>query len=298
MENKPKSKAFIITFIIVIALLFGGYLLLRNSGSSETKGQTTIGKIFAPLLGTAKEKKLTPINNTDPTTDTTITVDPNLSPTSGSGDDITGINNQEGLPGGDLEVGNLDSGDLSFNNLNSLPSPKSSSTIKPSKNAGGIASAGKGTLTGSDSKITVKESLCPVDDPLTNYFTDQEKKDLDNYLRQFYLIAPTIRTTDDILIAENEILENTSFGGNNGQLEQLIADCNKQKADPSYTGPQIVKDNPYYQGNSPYERDTYLPNSIPKSVTHGQSTFMGKTYESIDPTKQSFNLFEKLLYIW
>ena len=64
MENNPKkSKAFIITFILIILLLLAGYYLFKNRSSIfDTKGSTTISKVFAPLLGTSKGKDLTVIN--------------------------------------------------------------------------------------------------------------------------------------------------------------------------------------------------------------------------------------------
>ncbi len=121
---------------------------------------------------------------------------------------------------------------------------------------------------------TITESMCPVDDPLSNYFTDQDKIDLENYLRQFYLIAPTIKTGDSIKIAENEILDNNSFIG---QLDQLIKDCNEQKSKASYTGPQEIISNPYYQG--PVDSNAYISSQPVKST-------------------QPFSILEKLLNIW
>ena len=130
------------------------------------------------------------------------------------------------------------------------------------------------TIAATEVPPTITESLCPVDDPLSNYFTAQDKIDLENYLRQFYLIAPTIKTEDSIKITENEILDNSSFVS---QLDQLIKDCNAQKASPSYTGPQEIMSNPYYQG--PVNDATYV------TATPTVST-------------QPFNMFEKLLNIW
>jgi hypothetical protein len=132
------------------------------------------------------------------------------------------------------------------------------------------------TITATEIPPTITESLCPVDDPLSNYFTAQDKIDLENYLRQFYLIAPSIKTEDSIKITENEILDNSSFVG---QLKQLIDDCNEQKSKASYTGPQEIMSNPYYQGPAADESATYV---------------------STPPTNstQPFNILEKLLNIW
>jgi len=65
MENNPKkSKAFIITFILILLLLIAGYYLFSNRNTIfDTKGSTTLSKVFAPLLGTSKNKDLTVITN-------------------------------------------------------------------------------------------------------------------------------------------------------------------------------------------------------------------------------------------
>jgi hypothetical protein len=130
------------------------------------------------------------------------------------------------------------------------------------------------TITDPGTEPTITESMCPVDDPLSKYFTAQDKIDLANYLRQFYLIAPSIKTEDSIKITENEILENSSFVS---QLESLNDECIKEKGAASYTGPQEIMSNPYYQG--PTESPTYVSD---KPLT----------------STQPFYMLEKLLYIW
>ena len=64
MENNPKkSKAFIITFILILLLLLAGYYLFTNRSSIfDTKGSTSFSKIFSPLLGTSTGKNLTTID--------------------------------------------------------------------------------------------------------------------------------------------------------------------------------------------------------------------------------------------
>ncbi len=66
MENNPKkSKAFIITFILVLLLCLVGYYFYANRAKIfDAKGVTSISKIFAPLLGNSKSG-LTPVINTD-----------------------------------------------------------------------------------------------------------------------------------------------------------------------------------------------------------------------------------------
>ena len=82
MENNPKkSKAFIISFILILLLLIGTYYLFKNRDSIfDAKGSTSVSKIFAPLLGTSKNKDLT------------VIVDPNSKgPASRDNNSITGV---------------------------------------------------------------------------------------------------------------------------------------------------------------------------------------------------------------
>lgn len=67
MENNPKkSKALIITFIVVLLLLIGVYLLFSNSDKIfGTKGAINFNKIFSPLLGTSKTANLNTIDTTN-----------------------------------------------------------------------------------------------------------------------------------------------------------------------------------------------------------------------------------------
>ncbi|MFA6355324.1 MAG: hypothetical protein WCW65_02785, partial [Candidatus Paceibacterota bacterium] len=72
MQNNPKkSKAFIIAFILILLLLIAGYYLFTNrSKIFDAKGDTTLSKVFAPLLGTTKNKDLTVIIDPNAGTDT------------------------------------------------------------------------------------------------------------------------------------------------------------------------------------------------------------------------------------
>lgn len=60
MENNPKrSKAFIITFILILLLCLVGYYFYANRAKIfDAKGATSISKIFAPLLGSSKNNDL------------------------------------------------------------------------------------------------------------------------------------------------------------------------------------------------------------------------------------------------
>ena len=75
-NNPKKSKAFIIAFILILLLLLGGYYLFANRATIfDTKGVVTMQKIFAPLLGSSKNKDLNVIDttNTSSTTSKIIT---------------------------------------------------------------------------------------------------------------------------------------------------------------------------------------------------------------------------------
>ena len=65
MENNPKkSKALIITIIFIILLLIVGYYFISNRAKIfNTKGATSISKIFSPLLGTSKTGTIKVIND-------------------------------------------------------------------------------------------------------------------------------------------------------------------------------------------------------------------------------------------
>lgn len=87
----------------------------------------------------------------------------------------------------------------------------------------------------------VATAMCP-DDPLV--FTEEEKAQLTTLLRQYYLLAPTLRIEDDITLLDYDNQTNEELVKQAGILTQ---DCQAQKANPAYTGPKEIKDNPYYQ---------------------------------------------------
>ncbi len=77
MEKNPKkSKALIIAFAITLVLIFGIYFIfIKDGGISNTKSAG--GKLFAPLLGTSKNKELNTVDKTNTPTDITKTEIPN-----------------------------------------------------------------------------------------------------------------------------------------------------------------------------------------------------------------------------
>jgi len=81
-------------------------------------------------------------------------------------------------------------------------------------------------------------------------FTEQEKADLAILLRKFYLLAPTLKTQDDIDIAYNEMAQYKNFSD---YLTTITNQCYAEGIDrngivnPNYTGPTIRWGNPWYK---------------------------------------------------
>ncbi len=285
MEHHPrKTKAFIITFIAILILLIVGYLVFRNTGTIfGIKSSGNTNKIFSPLLGTSKQNTVdvkpvntggdTPINNTSttlPTTNLSVTDPSGIAPGSvsapiGQG----GTTNPNGAPVitppfNPLPTPTTDCVDASgnliqCNNTPTITNPECSDSIDNDKdglsdaadsschtdyNASNMLSYDKNIndesrlqpITG-DTEI----SMCP-DDPLV--FTEEEKVELATLLRQYYLLAPTLKIEDDVTLVDYDNQTNEELVK---QATSLTNDCNAQKASPGYTGPQAIKDNPYYQ---------------------------------------------------
>jgi hypothetical protein len=108
---------------------------------------------------------------------------------------------------------------------------------------GFVTTTGAGPITGD------KTNIC--DDSLI--FTAAEQTKLDDLLRQYYLLAPSLKTDGDISVLLSSKLRDQSTIDD---ATALTKQCISQKADPAYTGPQAVKDNPYFKKGS---LDAYLP---------------------------------------
>jgi len=77
-------------------------------------------------------------------------------------------------------------------------------------------------------------------------FTDVEKARLAELLRKFYLIAPNLKTEDDINITYSEIIKFQNF---KEHLDTLINQCEVQTSNPTYRnngGPTLHFTNPWY----------------------------------------------------
>lgn len=112
--------------------------------------------------------------------------------------------------------------------------------------------------------ITPDSNIC-LDDPLDKYFTVKEKAKLAVLLRKFYLVAPTLKTQDDIDLVKNDTNQDNALIA---QSKDLIKQCESQLLDPAYTGVKTAYGNPYYK---PSPVGHYVP-----------------TYET----------FENMFYIW
>jgi hypothetical protein len=283
MEQK-KSKAFIITFIAIILLLVAAYFLFTSKspifGVKDSTGGTK--KSFLSLFTSSKQKDLTTVdglqNPTKPETNKTSSNTPNGTSTNGSVNSTdtngsgslttgTGIVTGGGLgnsttngAGGGFDVGTGIGAYIPA--FNPIPTPDGSTTQTPQVPAP-IATPTSPTGTGLVSNPNVNS--CPTDDPLV--FTESEKTELTNLLKQYYLIAPTLRNADDIALIDNDITTNQALLD---QANTLMNRCTNQKSSPGYTGPQIIKTNPYY-GSSGAVENPYLPD---------------------------FSAFEEILHIW
>lgn len=309
MERNPKkSKALVITFIIVLLLLIGGYFVLKNSTKIfGTKSGNSINKIFAPLLGTSKGKNVTDIN----------TVDNNQNNGLNTGDGQINDNNQNN--NGGLNTGGGNQGGTSGSTGSQtavtptivppfipLPPPGTGGSGCKDQNGKDIpctidvppslpAQCGDGADNDGDKLVDINDpgchidfnegnnlsydasindesrkkdtsgtaigGLCP-DDPLV--FTEDEKAELATLLRQYYLLAPTLRIEDDVTLLDYDNQTNEELVK---QATTLIKDCKDQKARPGYTGPKEVKDNPYYQNAS-----TSVTSTTTTTTTTGGNT--------------------------
>jgi hypothetical protein len=131
------------------------------------------------------------------------------------------------------------------------------------------------------------ENTCKVIDSNPLEFTDVEKAQLDELLRKFYLIAPNLRTEDDINIAYSEITQYQNFSDH---LKTLINQCYKQTADPAYLaagGPTTRFGNPWYEYST--QRGSYikLPNTSITTVTCRRTGLLSRTCDTaVTPNTQ------------
>ena len=178
-------------------------------------------------------------------------------------------------------------------------------------NSFGSNSATTTITVGETTPPTEITASCP-DDPLL--FTRTEHQKLVLLLKQFYLIAPTLKTDDDVTAVNSDMDKNKAIID---QATEFEKECQAEKGNPdyktdpdynpNYTGPTSIKCNPYYQegtcANDNFD-GSYLPSSL--TTPSPTSEWFAATY--MDPTKtqtydksakpEDYSKFEKMFYIW
>lgn len=244
MENNPKkSKALIITIIAIVVLVVVAYLLFKNSDKLFGTKNQSLTKLFSPLLGTPKQKTVDTVDKTDTETETTDQNNgSNNNAQNNSGSDINEVT------GGNVGGINKKSGITAP--FNPIPTPGEGITSGNNPivgTTGGI----KPTLTPEPTKDETK--ICPIDEELE--YTDAEKDELAELLRQYYLIAPELKTADEVALINGDIKRNQALID---QADTLTLQCKDQKRDVKYVGPKATKNNPYY-GDFSIKPDFYAP---------------------------------------
>jgi hypothetical protein len=106
------------------------------------------------------------------------------------------------------------------------------------------------------------ENKCLLFEKNPLVFTDTEKAKLAELLRKYYLIAPTLKTEDDIYITYREL---DSYENLIETVGELTNQCYEQTSLASYTGPKTRYGNPWYKGD---DRGSYVPITIPDEKPH------------------------------
>jgi hypothetical protein len=303
-HNPKKSKALWITLIILLLLIIVGYFVFKNSDKIFGTKSSSIGKMFAPLLGSSKPKDVTNIdtgngssNTGGDNTSSDNTNNPNGGSTNGNGG--SGGNTGGGvIPAVPVNPSAGNGGSVAIvPPFNPLPTPENTDckdkdgNLIPCVPDGGpvtITQCSDGLDNDADKLMDANDPGCHIDfndinplsydstindesrkkdisatavggmcpdDPLV--FTEDEKAQLAVLLKQYYLLAPLLRIEDDITLLDYDNETNEELVK---QATILINDCKAQKADPSYTGPKEVKNNPYYQNPTPNSESLeYLP---------------------------------------
>ncbi len=257
-----KSRAFIITFVVVLVLLIAGYFLFF-SPNAVLKSGSLVGKKFSPLLGTPKEKELVVDDKPQQPDDTQIPDDTQTPDDTQIPDDTTTppIKNPPQVPTYTppkatpksskfpSPEGGLDEND---------PQKRALAQCEDGRDNDGdklVDSADPGCHTDGNNKnlqsytprannerdyagipeITIEPDLkkqisCDIEDvPLV--FTEAEQARLDELTRQFYRLAPQLKTEEDIIL---EISSNQGYQDIIDNAKTLTAQCWEQTSTPQY----------------------------------------------------------------
>lgn len=255
MEPK-KSRAFIITFIIVLLILIVGYLVLVRRGI--VKDNTIIGKKFAPVLTTPKQKDVI-VDDTGelPTPNDGTTNNPPTDNTPNDGGTTPDS-------GGTAEIPKYTPPNLSFPKPDiTTPKPKSytyttqCSDGKDNDKDGSIDANDNDCHSDNDAKNTLSymptyntesgsKNITPNTDPVDQknkkviscdveevplVFTAEEQAELDKLTREFYRLAPQLKTENDISI---EVSSYYSYLDTINNAKDLTLQCRDQTTKPSY----------------------------------------------------------------
>jgi hypothetical protein len=106
------------------------------------------------------------------------------------------------------------------------------------------------------------ENKCLLFEENPLVFTDAEKAKLAELLRRYYLIAPTLKTEDDIYMTYREL---DSYENLIETVDELTNQCYTQTSLASYTGPKTRYGNPWYKSE---ERGSYIPTTISDEKPH------------------------------
>ena len=129
----------------------------------------------------------------------------------------------------------------------------------PECHEGGTLSGDYVSTNDSESVAPAKPNICLSLEPLK--FTAEEKAELDDLLRKYYLIAPSLKGPTDIALAYSEMLEYQNFYGTVKNLTNQCYEQVKTVKNNGYANRIVQYGNPWYH----YEdRGSYLKN-IPKS---------------------------------
>lgn len=231
-RNKRKSKALLITFFVMIILLFLFYILAVKNNPTNTKGTSSENRGFFSLFSGSKDKNLDTIDNT---ANDQVNGDTNTGDIAGSNSD-TNNNNQGGTNIGDITPGSttpgINTGDITpgYNpKLFPLPRPD---VIDPNDiNLPPVDTTPNPDLSPLPEPDVDNTKQCNLDDYKLK-FTDAEQAELDKLLRDFYRIAVSIKTEEDIDI-EHEAAQ--SYRELVDEAKDLTNQCYEETSNPSYT---------------------------------------------------------------
>lgn len=314
-----RSRALIITFIITLVLLIAGYFLLVKN--DVLKGNLSLsGKKFNPILGTPKQKDVV-VNNEEEKKPDTIVPPDTTSPTPPNDTDTTNAGNK-GDTGAVQPISKFVPPNMTFPQPKSSPfTPKNISVS--TQCADGVDNDRDGSIDSADNdchsdgnaknlssyvstykkeagskNVTIvpvtpdpkkkTTTQCTTEDiPLV--FTEVEQKRLDELTRQFYRLAPQLKSENDILI---EISAKQGYEDIVKNANDLTVQCLAQTSTPKYLQNAIDTEiiGRGWVGNK--EVDFINQSSLNKGRTERLRNPYYDSSKEIYPWKESASYFE------